>query len=259
MTFAFHGGPSESRILNLGIRSPLLKIGRQAYLRIYRYETAKVAQIGSFDPLLSGIISTGERSVPQTARCLMLTGGHSRARGGSSPPALPWALAGRSFPRAGGGSSVSGFVTQLNIAKQLEGVAWERLRATTRWLRPSGTRASRHRTSRCSQGAGSARYGAFGSVARPPATTAHAGERMAERTVTAEQMADAHRRPLHRKPTRADAGGKRSCQLIGRDAGAGAWESPRAPTTSPRDRRAQRRRRHRDERRDERRGPTALT
>ena len=115
----------------------------------------------------------------------------------------------------GSGRAVEEFVAQPSVAKQLEdaGLGTARGEAMLKEaISGAGLRPSDFARLTKSQ------QRSLWATAYDKSVTQHAAERMEERSVTAEQIADARQHPLHRKPTRTDANGKRSYQQIGRDA-----------------------------------------
>ena len=115
----------------------------------------------------------------------------------------------------GSARSLADFIEQPSVAQQLEsaGMGTARGRAMlTDAIREAGLAATDfpYLTARQQR--------TIWATAFDKTTTQHAAERMEERAVTAAEIADARQHPLHRKPVRTDADGKRSYQQIGRDA-----------------------------------------
>lgn len=119
-----------------------------------------------------------------------------------------------SAPRASG-RTLDEFVEQPAVAAQLEGAGMgttKGISMLSEALGEAGLKPSDFRMLSASQ------QRALWNTAFDRTATQHAGERMDERAVTAEQIADARQHPLHRKETRTDEQGRRSYQQIGRDA-----------------------------------------
>lgn len=117
-------------------------------------------------------------------------------------------------PRASG-RTLDEFVEQPSVAAQLEGNGMGTAKGSSMLrdvMRDAGLKPSDF--PRLTEG----QQRTLWNEAFDETVTQHAAERMDERGVTAEQIADARQNPLHRTPTRTDANGKRSYQQIGRDA-----------------------------------------
>ena len=115
----------------------------------------------------------------------------------------------------GSGITLDEFVEQPTIAGQLEGAGMGTAKGSS-MLRDAIRNAGIKPSDFPRLTAGQQR--ALWNTAFDKTATQHAGERMDERAVTAEQIADARQHPLHRKPTKTDELGRRSYQQIGRDA-----------------------------------------